>query len=366
MRIAFMGRALAHTGGIGRYARSLLAAMADVAGDEILVMANRNDAEIPASVRAIRSPRKSVPAILYWEQVELPRIMKRERADVFVNPDFTLPAACPCPGVVAVHDVAYALLPHYASLRARLYYAAFVSRSVCSAAAILTLSEFSRSTIVRYFGLDKRKVIVARPAVDARFQPNAMPADDAVRAQLEVGHGYILYVGLLGGYKNVGGLIAAYEAIADDGCPGLVIAGKSCGDTPGIVTRARRSIVANRIRVLQDVSDTVLPALYRGAMLFVFPSLYEGCGRPPREARASGVPVVGASAAALPEAVGDAAVLVTPGNDDELARAMRRVLASTTLRDELTRRGLDHARQFSWHDTAAVVLSAIHNAGALQ
>ena len=364
MRIAFMGRALAHTGGIGRYARSLLAAMTEIAGDEIIVMANRRDPQAPPSVRAICSTRSSVPAILFWEQVELPRLIRREHADVFVNPDFTLPVACPCPGVIAVHDVAYALMPRHASLRARLYYAAFVSRSVSSAAAIVTLSQFSRNTIVRYFGVDKRKLVVARPAVDTQFSPVATPVDDAVRSRLGIRDAYILYVGLLGGHKNVRGLIAAYEAIADRGCPPLLIAGKSCGDTPAIVAHAARSVYRDRIRILPDVDAAALPALYRGAKLFAFPSLYEGFGLPPLEAMACGVPVVCSSAAALPEAVGDAALLVAPRNTDELAHAMQRVLASRTLQDELIRRGLDRARQFSWHDTAAVVLRAIHDAGA--
>jgi len=362
MRIAFMGRALAHTGGIGRYARSLLAAMAETATDEIVVAANRGDVEVPHALRTVRSQRSSVPAVLYWEQVELPRVMKREGIDVFVNPDFTLPVACPCPGVIAVHDVAYALLPGYASRRARLYYAAFVGRSVRSAAAVVTLSDFSRAAIVRYFGVDRRKVIVARPAVDAHFRPNAAPGDDAVRAQLGLSRDYILYVGLLGGYKNVPGLIAAYEGIPHDARPDLVIAWKSCGDTPAILIRARRSIAARHIRVLPDVSDAALPALYRGAKLFVFPSLYEGFGLPPLEAMASGVPVICTSAAALPEAAGDAAVLVAPGDDEALTHAIRRVLGSITLRHELTRRGLDRVRHFSWRDTAGVVLGAVHDA----
>jgi glycosyltransferase involved in cell wall biosynthesis len=100
------------------------------------------------------------------------------------------------------------------------------------------------------------------------------------------------------------------------------------------------------------VDDVDLPALYSGALAFVFPSLCEGFGLPPLEAMACGTPVVVSNTSSLPEICGDAAVLVEPLDVDSIADGIRRLVESSTLRDELRRRGMEHVRQFTWERTA--------------
>jgi glycosyltransferase involved in cell wall biosynthesis len=109
------------------------------------------------------------------------------------------------------------------------------------------------------------------------------------------------------------------------------------------------------------VEDEDLPALYRGAQLFVFPSLYEGFGLPILEAMASGIPVITSTTASMPEVAGDAAVLVDPRDPEAIAEAMARVLAEERLRQALIQKGLARARRFTWdtvaHDTLALYAS---------
>jgi len=364
MKIGFMGRSLSHTSGIGRYSRCLLNAMARTSGHEIVVLANKDPGPLPPPVRSICTPRTSFPSILFWEQFDLPRIARCAKIDVFFNPDFTLPLRCPVPGVITVHDIAYALMPQYAGLRARLYYGLFVPASLRAARRIITVSQFSKRTIADHFGIPPHTITVAHNAVDDRFRPDPHPGDAAViRGKYALGP-YVLYVGLLGGWKNVECLVAAYTMIARHTDCSLVLAGKSCPATRRIVAAALRSPVSRRIRILPDVSDLDLPALYRGARLFAFPSLCEGFGLPPLEAMASSVPVVCTNATALPEAVGDAALLVEPANAGIMAAAMLNVLSSRSLRDSMIHRGLARARLFSWDAAAAAVLAVLEAEGA--
>ena len=114
----------------------------------------------------------------------------------------------------------------------------------------------------------------------------------------------------------------------------------------------------DRVRPLGFVDDADLPAMYRNAVLFAFPSLYEGFGLPVLEAMACGVPVVCSNASSLPEVAGDAALLVNPHDTNELAEAMARVLEDADLRQAMVARGLAQAAQFTWERAARQLLAA--------
>ena len=120
--------------------------------------------------------------------------------------------------------------------------------------------------------------------------------------------------------------------------------------------------VAEKITFLGLVPDSKLPALYRGALAFVFPSLYEGFGLPPLEAMACGTPVVASDRTAIPEVVGDAALLVDPYDPEMLAQALRRVVEDEVLRSELKTRGLIRAKLFSWDKVVLKVQTVLMEA----
>ena len=364
MRIGFLGRCLGHSGGIGRYARSLLDALARVSTDELVLLCNRPPAAPPANVRVVCRERSGVASILAWEQLEVPRIARAEGLDLLYSPDFVVPAAWRGPAVVTVHDVSYALLRRSAGLRAMLYYGAFARGSARRAGRVLTVSEFSKRAICRLFGLAPGKVAVARPAADAIFRVREQGEVRRSCEELRLAGGYVLYVGLLGGWKNLARLLRAFAGARGIGDILLVLAGKSCADTPGILREAARLGLGQRLRVLQDVPDAALPLLYNGARAFVFPSLYEGFGLPPIEAMACGVPVICSNAGALPETTAGAAWLVDPRDTEALSRAIETVLGDDALRKRMIDAGLRRAAQLSWEACARTVLRVFHEVRA--
>ena len=366
MRIAFLARCLTHGAGVGRYARRVLRAMAHITTDDLVLLSNKDLRGLQGSSKVINCRRSNFLSILLWEQIDVPRIIRREGIDVLFNPDFVLPIRCPCPGVVTVHDISYAIMPQYAGLRARLYYGAFVAQSVRRAHKVLTVSEFSSRAIQEHYGIDPEKVAVAYPAADERFHPKYDPADiQMVREKYNIAGDYILYVGLLGGWKNVVGLIRAYDIVrrqADRHCD-LVLAGRTCRSTRKVLEAAHRLDLGECLHVLPDVDDNDLPLLYNGAGVFAFPSLHEGFGLPPLEAMCCGTPVVCTTAGSLPEVTGNAALHVRPGDSEALARAILEVLHDHKLRDDLVRKGFRRCEKFSWEKCARRVLQVFHEVG---
>ena len=363
MRIGFLARCLTHGVGVGRYARCLLRAMSNVGSDELILLSNKKLPGLDVSLDIINSNRSNFLSILLWEQFDVPRIVRRKGIDVFFNPDFVLPLRCPCPGVVTVHDVSYATMPATAGLRARLYYGAFVARSVRKAHTVVTVSEFSKSAIRDRFGIDGKKIAVAYPAADDRFHPSYDPGDiRLMRRKYNIEGDYILYVGLLGGWKNVEGLLEAYDVVrrnADRHCD-LVLAGRTCPATRRILQTADRLQLGECLHLLPNVDDGDLPLLYNGATVFAFPSLHEGFGLPPLEAMCCGVPVVCTNAGALPEVTADAALRVAPGDVGELANALLDVMHDDKLRQRLIDNGFRRARAFSWENCARRILKIFH------
>ena len=250
----------------------------------------------------------------------------------------------------------------------RRYLERAVPRSIARADLVLADSTHTRSDLIDLFRVEPDKVKVVTPGVDPRFQPRqaapqASPpcAPDELRKRYDLGdQPYVLSVGTLQPRKNYVRLIQAFvkSRVSREAGLRLLIAG-GCGWLfEDIVTEAEKH---DCVRLLGFVEDEELPALYRGACLFAFPSLYEGFGLPVLEAMACGVPVVCSNTSSLPEVAGDAAVLVNPLDVDELSFAMDRVLQDKVLRDRMIDRGLAQAARFTWQRSARQLLDVIRS-----
>jgi alpha-1,3-rhamnosyl/mannosyltransferase len=190
-----------------------------------------------------------------------------------------------------------------------------------------------------------------------------------MRRRYGVPRHYVLFVGSNKPHKNVDRLLRAWQRVLPE-LPSslsdaiLVVAGKFDPRYPLPTVMAAGYGLQERVKVLSHVSDDDLPALYSGALLFVFPSSYEGFGLPPLEAMACGVPVVCAYAGSLPEVVGEAALTVDPHSMHEIADGILRVLRSPALYQFLRQRGQQRATLFSWRATAQATLAVYERVAA--
>ena len=270
---------------------------------------------------------------------------------------YTAPLFCPVPIVVSVHDVSFLEHPEYfkRSRAAQLQWS--VRRTVKRAAKILTVSDFSRSAILKVYGdLEEDQVVVVPNAGDSIYRPISREgAAKVVRERFGVAGRFLLSVGDLQPRKNQIGLIRAFERLvhAFPQLPHtLLLVGKETWFAERVREAARTSGVGDRIRFTGFVSDADLLQLYNACDLFVFPSFYEGFGLPALEAMACGRAVTCSNTSALPEVVDGAAILFDPYSVDEMVRAMADLLRDGELRARMERLGLQRAAHFSWQKSA--------------
>jgi glycosyltransferase involved in cell wall biosynthesis len=263
---------------------------------------------------------------VWFEQVTLPRALRREGAGVIHATNCFLPLRRPCPGVVTIHDLAFEEHRGDFARTTGAKYRWFTPRAARGAERVICVSEFTAGDVVRRYGVDPSKV---------RVVPNA-PSLPIGTAPVPDRAPYLLAVGDLRAKKNLHRLVAAWSQLGTD--HRLVLAG--LGDLDGL---------PDAVETTGYLDDERLDALMRGADLVVHPSLYEGFGLVLLEAMARGVPVAAADATALPETGGDAAVYFDPLDTKAIARGIHEALNA---RDELAARGRTRAAQFSWTRTA--------------
>ncbi len=249
--------------------------------------------------------------------------------------------------IAAVHDLTFVRFPELCTPDT-LRYPGLIRRSIARGATIQTGSEFTALEIRDEFGLAEDRVVVVPWGLAPVTGGNA-PAGTALAG----GTRYVLALGTIEPRKNVPGLVRTFDAVAaSDPDVRLVVAGPDGWDQEAFDRAVDTAHHRDRIVRLGYVTDAQRRDLLAGATVFAYPSRYEGFGLPPLEAMAAGVAVVATTAGSLPEVLGDAAALVDPANEDDLADALRRVLADDAWRATLVTRGREQAALYSWAATA--------------
>jgi glycosyltransferase involved in cell wall biosynthesis len=217
--------------------------------------------------------------------------------------------------------------------------------AVATCDVIFANSRFTAGDVANRLGFPAERIHVAYPGIDPRFRPEGM------RAEFE--YPYLLAVSTLEPRKNLGTLIDAFERLrAQRDELLLVVAG---GRAPGVDAPG----VPEGVRLLGYVEDDELAALYRGALAFVYPSMFEGFGLPVVEALASGTPTVASTHPSLDEAAGAATMRADPNDPDALAEAIEIALAGN---DERRAAGFTHAARFTWRACGDAVLRGYETA----
>ena len=291
---------------------------------------------------------------LCWQ---LPQLQRNLDLDL-LHTQYILPLPNVSRGVVTIHDVLFETHPQYFSRLFRLRSMLLMRLSAWKATHVFTVSEYSRRILLERYPVSEAQVSVIHNGADlGRFYPGEDGLGLVQRHGLQ-SRGYLLSVGRLEPRKNYGSLLRAYASLGP-AIPPLVIVGQRHFGFDDVFTEMERLGLKHKVQLLDNVDDDELPALYRHALLFVYPTWAEGFGVPPLEAMASGVPVVSSSSTSLPEVVGDAGLLVEPGNEHALGAAISQLLNSDDLCRELGRRGVQRAHGFQW-EVAARTVAAVY------
>jgi glycosyltransferase involved in cell wall biosynthesis len=247
--------------------------------------------------------------------------------------------------VVTVHDILFESHPQYFSRSFAWRSRWLIGHALRHADRVCTVSEYCRQEILRRYDIEPKRLTLVSNGVDLeRFTPGTDGADH-VRARGLFPGAYILSVGRLEPRKNHLGLVRAYARLGNS-APPLVLAGQRDFGYEALFLSKKALGLEGRVHIFEDVSDGELPALYRHAQVFAYPSFAEGFGVPPLEAMASGTPVITSSVTALPEVVAEAALLVDPQDTNALTANLQKLLQSPNERERLRNAGLQRARSY--------------------
>jgi glycosyltransferase involved in cell wall biosynthesis len=342
VRVVFDVSPLSHRRtGVGNYVRGSLQGVVEAAAGAHDVVAfapasRRGKREIDASLAGLDVQRRLpvVPAAhalrTLWSRAGRPPAeLLLGSFDVLHFSDWMYPPQRHGVRSTMVHDLVPLHFPDWVHERTHRMHGAKYRHAARTCDVVMVNSRFTGDDVVETLGVARDKVHVAYPGVDAGFSADG--------GKVDLGRPYALTVATLEPRKNLETLLEAYRLL-EDGSLALAVAGAAgWGDQP--------ALDAPGVVRLGFTPHDELPALYRGASVFVYPSLFEGFGMPVLEAMACGVPCVVSSHPSLDEACGDAAIRADPRDASAIARAIEQALEQ---RDALVARGAEHVRSFTW------------------
>ena len=278
-----------------------------------------------------------------WEQIELPRYLKKNGSGLLLNLGNTAPILYKNQ-IITHHDVAYKRYPASFSKKFRLFYNIFVPLMLKKSKWLFTVSDFSRCEINDIYGYPLDKISVIYNAVNEEFK----------RGEGKNTEPYFLAVSSPNFHKNFHGMLQAFSTLSKNYDVALKIIGKTTGS---FSKQDFSSLIktSNKINFLGRVEDDEMISLYQNAYAFVFPSFYEGFGIPPLEAQSCGCPVISSNTASMPEVLRDSALYFDPYSTSQMADAMERVLLNRELRLNLIEKGDENIKRFSWVNSARKV-----------
>ena len=290
---------------------------------------------------------------MIWNYIPIPySVFFGKSADVSIFFNFIIPPGVKGKKIAVIHDMAYMACPDTVRSKTRRVLETSMRKSCRRADKIITISEFSKSEILKYLPVESDKVEVVPWGVDFNVYNDKYSADiigQTVKKYIAEEE-YILYLGTIEPRKNLERLIYAYAMLYDkeNNIPVLALAGQKGWYYDEIFNAVKELQLESKVKFLGYVPDEDVLLLLCGAKVFVFPSLYEGFGLPPLEAMACGTPVVTSNVASLPEFTKDVAILVDPMSVSSIADGIDMALRDECLREKIIEKGLNRSREYTW------------------
>jgi glycosyltransferase involved in cell wall biosynthesis len=304
----------------------------------------------------------------YWEQILLPKEIRKYNLDLLHCTSNTAPLNVHVPLIVTLHDIIFLEQWNFTKgstyqIAGNLYRRWNVPRMVKKAKQLITVSQNEKTNIDRHFNFTPEKVVAIHNGVGTQFQKISDPAALArVKAKYHLPDRYVFYLGNTDPRKNLHGVLRALSILRKNNRLDFRL--QMLDIEHSFLQKAAGEIgdpeVMDYIGLCGYVPEADLPVIYSMAEIFLFPSLREGFGIPILEAMNTQVPVVTSNSSSMPEVAGDAALLIDPKDPEEIATAIDRLRNDVDLRNDLIRRGLKRAQQFSWQGVAERYLQTYH------
>lgn len=308
----------------------------------------------------------STPQRFIWDQFTFPKTAKQHSADLIHQPCFSAPLMFKGPVVVTIHDIISILFPQNIPFASRMFYSKWMPFSYAKAKKIISISQSTKRDIVRVLKISPEKITVIHNGFDAKLQKKLSAQKiDEVRGKYGLPQDYLLHIGTLEPRKNLDFLIDVFfEAIKDakNRNLSLVITGKKGWYYEGLFEKVAELKLQEKVIFTGYIDESDKGALYQGAKIFTFPSLYEGFGLPPLEAMASGTPVISSNTSSMPEVIGEAGILISPKQKSAWVEAIGRVNSDEKLLNEMKKKNEEQVRKFDWAVTAKQTIDVYEQA----
>lgn len=359
--------------GIGRYVEGLIKALAEIDSTneyflyyQTPILGNKPTFDLKIgknfTLRPIKFPNKwfDERPRLWWDHY-LPFIINFDKLDVFHGPNHFIPAKGNCKKIVTIHDIAYFYMNVHGSGMDRIL-ENWTRKSLNIADKIITVSNATGSDCIKE-GAALEKVQTIYQGFESSYEHLKLSKtlEEQTIKEMALPEKCILFLGSLQPRKNLPQLVQAFALIANKIPHHLILAGGKGSSYKQLLSLVEEHGLQDRVIFTGYIDDQQRAALYQHAELFIYPSKYEGFGLVVLEAMSFGVPVITTNNSSLPEAAGDAGILVQIDDISGLADNMLDVLTNEHLKNELIEKGLKHCERFSWQQSAKEMLSVYQN-----
>lgn len=364
MRLGIMLRHFdQHDGGVKVYTCELLKELLAAKARHEIVLLYRNPARLGmyAGIDGVREVVLEGNSIVYWDQIRVPRAIRRHGIDVVFNPKYSIPLLADCPTAWVCHGLDWYVMPEASPWMDRLSHRLLVPQYALKSDAVIAVSETTRDHLIEYLHVPRERIHVVYSGLTDAFRTPPTPEQlDQVRKRFELPPRFLLYCGAIYPPKNFTRLVQAYASVGPPRGIPLVIAGGSNRYLSAHELREPERVgIAKWVRWIGWLENRELPALYRMADGLLLPSLYESVGMPIMEAMAMGCPVLTSNRYGTREIAGDAAVLVEPESVEDIAAGMTRLLDDESQRSKIRAAGIERSRRFDWRQTASQVMNVL-------
>ena len=342
--------------------------------DFVLYLEEDIDLKLPENV----SKRVFLPAWkrddlirkIWWEKFLLPKKISKDKCDVLISLYQSATSVAYAKHLMVVHDIIPKLFPEYLNNWRKRFYWKLTEKAIKKTDKIIAVSKRTEKDLVQHLGADAKKITVSHVDVDEIYKNDiSQEKSRQVMGKFDLDEGYIYTGGGLDKRKNTENLIRAYKMLLERNkkehfirdFPELVVSGKLLPQLAPLVLDIEKLIreldLTGHVRILDFVPQADLPALYKNAQLFVYPSIYEGFGLPVLEAMNQGTPVITSKTSSLPEVGGDSVLYCDSSDVSDLAMTVKNVLVNKKLRTTLAVRGKERAQKFSGERFAEKIIA---------